>query len=77
MENELTWMLVSELLKSDYGFSVRLGKVDNKQMWILENGKKEEIAYQSVKEGNTPFYNTHCLVEKHTREVIAFMITGN
>ncbi|WP_428656095.1 hypothetical protein [Runella sp.] len=77
MENELIWMLVSELLESGYGFSVRLGKVDNKETWILENGKKEEIAYQSVKEGDAPFYNAHCLVEKQTLEVMAFMITGN
>lgn len=77
MENELIWMLVSELLERGYGFSIHLGKVDNKETWILKNGKKEEIAYQSFKEGQPPFYNAHCLVDKQTLEVIAFMITGN
>lgn len=85
MENELVWILISELLENSHGYSVHVGRIDNKDTWILKNNKKEAVAYQIMEHDKTAFFNVYCLIEKHPEkdlkqsppEVIAFLIKGN
>ncbi|NBB18290.1 hypothetical protein GVN20_02885 [Runella sp. CRIBMP] len=85
MENEPVWILISELLESGLEYSVKLGRIENKDTWILENKEKEVVAYQIAEPGKAPFYNVYCLVEyesgnggdESTPEIIAFLIKGS
>ncbi len=85
MENELVWIVISELLKNSHGYSIHVGIIDNKETWILKNNKQEAVAYQIVEQDKTPFSSVYCLIEKQPGkdlkqsppEVIAFLIKGN
>ncbi|WP_428660221.1 hypothetical protein [Runella sp.] len=84
MKTTLVWMKVSDLLKEDQDLSIRIGLLNKKRSWILENSRKSALAHQTVKEERIPFYNVHCLTEitlstaneKLSRKIIGFMVSG-
>ncbi|RDB07244.1 hypothetical protein [Runella aurantiaca] len=85
MENEPVWILITELLESGWEYSVELGRIGNKDTWILKNKEKEVVAYQIAEPEKAPFYNVYCLVEYESEngkessspEIIAFLLKGS
>ncbi len=76
MENELIYVPVLDLLGySGHDYVINRGVIDGEEVWVLENEKKEAIAYQGIEEGKEPFEDVSCLVEKQEgREEPKFVI---
>ncbi|WP_428664339.1 hypothetical protein [Runella sp.] len=85
MTKKEIWVQVSELMEGRYGFSIRVGRVNKKKTWILENNRQQAVAHQIFEPDTPPFQNVHCLLEmspdsedeNSTVDVVAFWIKAN